>query len=258
MSFLLRNIRSPINQINSLFKSSLTSGALNQNIARFHISPANQKLLDFFDDNKNWGENEVKHGRAWLKPELRIKSNADLHKLWYILLKERNMLMTMEHECDRLGRFFPSPERRDKVKISMENLESVIQERNKAYYELEVGEPVYIRENQEISTELGVTAEYLTKEHTIEKAQNEEWKKGRRFHGSHAVSKFLRYYREKYVLEKYRAKNRDRNEVIKLLNRFPNIDRNLLRERFNVDVDKIIKQNAARGHHIQKVESIDN
>jgi large subunit ribosomal protein L47 len=39
-------------------------------------------LMEFFDDKKNWGENEVKVGRSWKKEELRIKSNSDLHKLW--------------------------------------------------------------------------------------------------------------------------------------------------------------------------------
>jgi large subunit ribosomal protein L47 len=33
----------------------------------------------------------------------------------YILLKERNMLMTMEHEAKRECALFPNPERIDKV-----------------------------------------------------------------------------------------------------------------------------------------------
>lgn len=71
--------------------------------------------MEFFDAEKNWGENEVRLGRAWTLDELRIRSNSDLHKLWYILLKERNMLKTMEHECDEKYELFPSPERIDKV-----------------------------------------------------------------------------------------------------------------------------------------------
>lgn len=38
--------------------------------------------MEFFDDEKNWGANDVKSGRSWRKEELRIKSNTDLHKLW--------------------------------------------------------------------------------------------------------------------------------------------------------------------------------
>lgn len=38
--------------------------------------------MEFFDDKKNWGAQEVKCGRAWNVEELRLKSNSDLHKLW--------------------------------------------------------------------------------------------------------------------------------------------------------------------------------
>ena len=47
--------------------------------------------------------------------ELRLKSNEDLHKLWYVLLKERNRLLTMEEEYRHQHELFPSPERIDKV-----------------------------------------------------------------------------------------------------------------------------------------------
>lgn len=95
--------------------------------------------MQFFDDKKNWGQTEVKTGRSWTLDELRIKSNADLHQLWFVLLKEKNMLLTMEHECNEKVEVFPSPERLDKVEISMDRLETVVRERNKAYHLLETG-----------------------------------------------------------------------------------------------------------------------
>lgn len=39
--------------------------------------------MEFFDNKKNWAVEHIKVGRAWKKDELRIKSNQDLHKLWY-------------------------------------------------------------------------------------------------------------------------------------------------------------------------------
>lgn len=95
--------------------------------------------MEFFDDKKNWGQNEVRSGRSWRLDELRIKSNSDLHKLWYVLLKEKNMLLTMEHECDRVCELFPNPERIDKVQESMDNIETIVRERNRAYHLLEMG-----------------------------------------------------------------------------------------------------------------------
>ncbi|KAK4035750.1 hypothetical protein OUZ56_027834 [Daphnia magna] len=49
-------------------------------------------LMQFFDDPKNFGASEVKSGRSWTVDELRIKSNIDLQKLWYMKLS------TAEHK----------------------------------------------------------------------------------------------------------------------------------------------------------------
>lgn len=79
----------------------------------------------------------VETGRRWRAGELRAKSNEDLHKLWYVLLKERNMLLTLRHEAKRQGVPMPSPTRLHKVQKSMAAIKAVIGEREKTLKTLE-------------------------------------------------------------------------------------------------------------------------
>lgn len=212
--------------------------------------------MQFFDYKKNWNENEVKHGRGWLLPELRIKSSSDLHKIWYVLLKERNMLKTMEHEHKQQWRFWASPERLDKVEESMKNIETVVIERNRAYYELETGYNSESVPEAVLSNVLGLKAVTKLTEHTIPLQQNKQWQEEnpRGFYGF-AVRKFLRKYHEKLSIDRKKARTRDKNHVIRLLARFPDLDRKLMAEKYpHINFKLLELKDRTRGHFVPKVD----
>jgi len=74
-------------------------------------------------------------GRAWRIDELRRKGFDDLHKLWYVLFKEKNMLLTeLEKYKHRLMKARPSVRIRSslrKVELSMKRISYVLIERSK-------------------------------------------------------------------------------------------------------------------------------
>ncbi|CAI4229349.1 unnamed protein product [Auanema sp. JU1783] len=104
----------------------------------------NSVFNQFFDDEANFAKSELRPkkrpGRSWTVEELRLKSNTDVHKLWYVCLKEKNMLLTMRAAYVEQARYMPNPERLDRVKETMQNIEQVVHERNDAYYKLETGD----------------------------------------------------------------------------------------------------------------------
>jgi large subunit ribosomal protein L47 len=71
-------------------------------------------------------------GRSWSVRELRRKSYEDLHKLWYVLYKERNMLLTESNLSRRHGYTMIQPNRRQKVRKSMGAIKHVLGERKRA------------------------------------------------------------------------------------------------------------------------------
>merc|ERR1711944_205035 len=141
-----------------------------------HTSAPRSDIMEFFDKEDYWGASKIRVGRSWLKEELRLKSNEDLHKLWYILLKERNMLLTMEHAYNEAVEQMPNEERIDKVQESMENLEEVVRERNRAYFELETGGSGE-RERVIRQGPFGLPVGYSMREHALPWKMNSSYRK---------------------------------------------------------------------------------
>lgn len=57
-------------------------------------------------------------GRAWEASELRLKSFSDLHTLWYIVVREQNLLATQREEARRMGV-------KEDMRVSMDKVRSV-------------------------------------------------------------------------------------------------------------------------------------
>ncbi|GAB6019107.1 39S ribosomal protein L47, mitochondrial [Chamberlinius hualienensis] len=196
-------------------------------------------LMEFFDDPSHFGQTTVKAGRGWRIEELRIKSNSDLHKLWYVLLKERNMLLTMEYNCKDNCELFPNPERLDKVEESMENLESVVRERNKAYYELETKETGEAP-SVDLQTPIGKLTNWEIKEYPIPKHQNKEWDLDKYVLTPKELSWFNRRWREQQLQIRKKIVKQNRRIVKHYLLRFPDVDEKYLQELYpDVNVERI-------------------
>lgn len=56
-------------------------------------------------------------GREWTVDELRLKSFDDLHKLWWVLIKERNALLSERDWCRSVKREWNGDETLDKASI---------------------------------------------------------------------------------------------------------------------------------------------
>ncbi|KAJ3392003.1 hypothetical protein HDU84_004931 [Entophlyctis sp. JEL0112] len=108
-------------------------------------------LLDFFDSEKGWywadtdpktGNNRFLYprhelilfpGRGWTCAELRVKSFDDLHKLWWICIKEQNKLLSQKDEARMFKVIFPHPQRLQQVRLTMRNIRAVLHERLISY-----------------------------------------------------------------------------------------------------------------------------
>ena len=93
---------------------------------------------------------EAKNGRSWRAEELRLKSHDDLHKLWYVLLKEKNKLKSDFLMSKQMQQIYFGKNDLKKVNLSMARLLTVVNERKRlrAQYRMHL-EDQYIRKVKE-------------------------------------------------------------------------------------------------------------
>jgi len=93
------------------------------------------KLADLFDTHRTAPTDPYMYGHAWLAKDLRLKSFGDLHKLWFVLLRERHTLDTEYRALQQQRKPLeprkpmPAPERWQRVKRSMNRIKQVLSER---------------------------------------------------------------------------------------------------------------------------------
>lgn len=85
------------------------------------------ELTGFKQDTRQY----LSTGRPWRAEELRLKSHDDLHKLWYVLLKEKNKLKSDWLVSQQLGQMFYGYSDIIKVRLSMSRLLTIVNERKK-------------------------------------------------------------------------------------------------------------------------------
>lgn len=180
----------------------------------------NRKGLDeFFDLPENWGESTVKSGSPWTSKQLRTKSNEDLHKLWYVLLKEKNMLLTLEQESKRQRLQMPSPERLKKVERSMLRLDTVVKEREDALRLLQTGQE-RARPGAWRKSIFGHVYWYRFREHAIPWYMNRRYRQ-KKFHTPAFVTPYMRLSLEKHLRARTRRICLEKKKKAVLMDKFP-------------------------------------
>lgn len=182
-------------------------------------------LEEFFDNPKYYGEMKVKSGRPWRTDELRLKSNSDLHKLWFVLYKERNMLYTMREAAKQESEIFPSPERIDKVEEGMANLENVVRERNQAYWDLEVS-PCATGERPSVFRRdvFGRPRWLKTSQHIVPYSRNWAFRNSQGPGNHNETESFFQHYREMKRKHYNYKRSRTSLHIRNIFRRFPDAD----------------------------------
>ncbi|KAI4266757.1 MAG: hypothetical protein LQ337_008676 [Flavoplaca oasis] len=124
----------------------------------------NHGLWGFFRPDKkalNTPEETAAFGRPWVVEELRHKSWEDLHSLWWICCKERNLLATQAYERERLKAGYGEAEILDRNRAVRQTQKAIKHALTERYYAFEDARRVAV-----IDPEVDLEAEPGTQAYT--------------------------------------------------------------------------------------------
>ncbi|GAB1318812.1 54S ribosomal protein L4 mitochondrial [Madurella fahalii] len=130
---------SAIRRTGTRWRLSMSDVPLPKPVPRDQLPPIetdpNHGLWEFFADRQTVAatpEQDAKHGRSWTVEELRHKSWDDLHRLWWVCVKERNRIATANWERNKSRLGFgegEALERDHRVRDTMRCIKHVLTER---------------------------------------------------------------------------------------------------------------------------------
>ncbi|KAA0165742.1 hypothetical protein FNF27_06568 [Cafeteria roenbergensis] len=132
-------------------------------------------------------------GRSWRAAELRGKSFEDLHRLWWVCLKEKNALMTDRMYYNQVSVEMPDSSRVRKVRKTMARIKRVLSERKMAVDRaiaaadsVDLGEPLPAFEGEMVTLKKFGRKYEVPSDHPMAqrptRAEHKEWarRRGRR------------------------------------------------------------------------------
>ena len=163
------------------------------------------------------------------------------------------MLLTMEEAYKQETEIMPNQERIDKVEESMENLEHVVRERNRAYFELETGES---GEQERIIRPgpFGIDVGYVKQEHSLPRKYNIPYRQMLKFKYHTSWGKEVKEFHARYLelrrKEEWNERMTQMRKVAWILKRFPDSDEAAIKEKYpKADLNAVKRWYKVKGHH---------